>query len=241
MDNPVAIESCSPQKSARDDYYMMTKSAYARFIGKRRLLDAYHAAKTGIDGLMGDIVPYVNQQINMYEETAKLIRKMGVEKFKEVWDPPQGISKPKALRTLGKYMTLKACWDVFQTPTGKKWLIDYCDEFVKSVEEEVVKSMSKKEKIQEAIAPKPELPPAAPGPAVQAPKPPPPPGVAPPLTIAQPPPSPPPEPKPEVKPLIKATQIGEAPAPAPTPAPTPTPEKPKEEADLDKILNELEP
>ena len=232
--NPVAIEACSPQKSARDDYYMMTKSVYARFIGKKRLLDAFHAAKIGTSGLMGDITPHIYQQINMYEETAKLVRKMGVERFKEVWEPPQGISKPKALRTLGRYMTLKSCWDTFQTPMGKDWLNKYCDEFVKSVEEEVVKSMSKKDKIQEAITPKPELPPMSP--LTQAPKPLPPPGVLPPPTIAQ-PPAPAPVPTPEIKPESKAVVVSLIKA---TPI-EPLPNTKEIKDDLDKILSELEP
>jgi hypothetical protein len=243
------IERCSPQKCAQDDYYLMTKSSYARFIGKKRLLDTYHAAKKGTDGLMGDITPHVQAQIDTYEETAKLIRKMGVDRFKEVWEPPPKMSKRKALRMLGKYMTLKSCWDTFQTTAGKEWLNSYCTELVKCIEGEVMKIEDKKDKIKAAVTPqttppaalppsppKPEppkqtLPPALPLDKA-APKPTPPPGFTPPPTIATPAPEVKPEPKIEKVPVIKTEVLEEN---------SKKEELKKIENNLDEILEELEP
>jgi hypothetical protein len=249
--NVEAIETCSPQKCAQDDYYLMTKSTYARFIGKKRLLDTYHAAKKGMDGLMGDIAPHVQVQIDTYEETAKIIRKMGVERFKEVWEPPSKMSKRKALRMLGKYMTLKSCWDTFQTTAGKEWLNAYCTELVKCIEGDVMKIEDKKDKIKAAVTPQPTLPPTAP-PALpppppeppkktlptilplskEAPKPPPPPGFTPPPIIASPKPEVKPEPKIEKVPMIKIQVLDES---------NKKEEIKKIENNLDEILSELEP
>jgi hypothetical protein len=245
------IEAASPKKNASDDYYMMTKSTYARFIGKKRVLAVYHAAKRGPAGLIGDVAPYVQEQVKKYEETAKLIRQMGVDRFKEVWEPPEGISKRKALRLLGKYMTLKACWDTFQTAAGKAWLIAYCEEMSKCIEADVMKGADKKEKIKEALTPNPEAPapapakpaskpapkPApAPAPAPvgnQMPMPPPPPGFAPPQAAppALPQPAPPAPVATPPTPLVKTEVLGEEKKPVET--------KPIG-VELDEILEELE-
>ena len=131
----------SPETTAREDYHTMTKSSYAMFIGKKRLLKAYKAAQEGYDSIIGSYKHTVEKELeknraNGMDATAELLRQSGMTKFKQIWEPPEGLNLKAAIKMLLKYLVLKDCWNTFNLPEGKEWFTKYCAEFVKAVEEE---------------------------------------------------------------------------------------------------------
>jgi len=131
----------SPEIIARDDYYMMAKSNYAAFIGKKRLLKAYHTAKKGFDSIVGSYKGFIEKRLmeaatNGMDFAAEKLREMGTDEFGKVWDPPNGMNKKAAMKMLLKYLILKDCWQTFTSDYGKDWFTKYCNEFVKAVDED---------------------------------------------------------------------------------------------------------
>lgn len=131
----------SPENTAREDYHEMTKSSKAIFIGKNRLLKAYHAAKIGPEKTIGSYSKYVEGELDKARQSgmdgmAEQLRNIGVKEFKKVWEPPQGLNQSAGIKLMLKYLVLKDCWNQFIAPEGKEWFTRYCAEFVKAVEEE---------------------------------------------------------------------------------------------------------
>jgi len=131
----------SPEKIAREDYHMMAKSNYAAFIGKKRLLKAYHTAKKGYDSIVGSYKKFIEKKLmeattDGMDFAAEKLRDIGTDEFAKVWDPPDGMNKKAAIKMLFKYIILKDCWAVFISDYGREWFTKYCNEFVKAVDED---------------------------------------------------------------------------------------------------------
>jgi hypothetical protein len=144
-----------PERVAREDYHTMTKSSYAVFIGKARLLKAYQAAKEGYDGILGKYKPVIEKKLaearnSGMDGMAEQLRKLGTKSFAQMWQPPEGVNKRAGIIQLLRYILLKDCWTVFVTTEGKEWFTSYGAEFVKAVEEDYI-SDDKKKKIQAMI------------------------------------------------------------------------------------------
>ena len=131
----------TPERIAREDYHTMTKSSYAMFIGKKRLVKSYKAAKEGVSGLMGKNMGYIRRKqeealVNGMDVAAEKLRELGVAEFKNIWDPPEGMNFKVAIKELLRYIILKDCLTVFSSEVGNEWLDRYCKEFVKAVDED---------------------------------------------------------------------------------------------------------
>jgi len=153
--NEERLRAFLPERVAREDYHTMTKSSYAVFIGKARLLKAYQAAKEGYDGILGKYKTTIEKKLaearnSGMDMMAEQLRKMGTKKFAQMWEPPVGVNKKAGIIQLLKYILLKDCWTVFNTTEGREWFTSYGAEFVKAVEEEYI-SDDKKRKIQAMI------------------------------------------------------------------------------------------
>jgi hypothetical protein len=145
----------SPDRTAREDFHTMTKSSYAIFIGKKRLLKAYHAAKVGYDELIGKYKVFIEKQLDEARKSgmdmaAEKLREVGVKDFEKMWEPPMGMDRKAGVKQLLKYLILKDCWVVFTTDSGKEWFKKYCEEFVKAVDEDYNKD-DKREKIRRML------------------------------------------------------------------------------------------
>jgi hypothetical protein len=149
------VRAFLPERVAREDYHTMTKSSYAVFIGKARLLKAYQAAKEGYDGILGKYKPTIEKKLaearnSGMDGMAEQLRKFGTKKFAQMWKPPEGVNKKAGIIQLLKYILLKDCWTVFSTKEGREWFTAYGAEFVKAVEEDYI-SDDKKRRIQAMI------------------------------------------------------------------------------------------
>jgi hypothetical protein len=141
-----------PERIAREDYHTMTKSSYAMFFGKKRLLKAYKAASEGVTGLLGKNMIYIRKKqdealVNGMDVAAEKLRELGVAEFKKIWDPPEGMNFKVAVKELLRYIILKDCLITFNSPEGNAWLDRYCKEFVKAVDEDF-KTDDKRAKIR---------------------------------------------------------------------------------------------
>lgn len=159
-------ELFSPERTAREDFHTMTKSSYAIFIGKKRLLKSYQAAKVGFDEIIGKYEPFINRQLDDARKSgmdmaAEKLRDVGAREFEKIWEPPPGMDKRAGIKQLLKYLALKECWIVFSTEYGKLWFKQYASEFVKVVEEDYLKD-DKREKIRKMLSKPAPTPPALP-------------------------------------------------------------------------------
>jgi hypothetical protein len=145
----------SPERVAREDFNTMTKSSYSVFIGKKRLLKSYHAAKEGPEAVIGRYGDMIEKELetarnNGMDGTAELLRQNGTKRFAAQWEPPPGMNKREGIKKLMQYLILKDCWGVFKSDKAKQWFDRYCKEFVVAVDEDI-KFDDKRNKIREMV------------------------------------------------------------------------------------------
>ena len=124
-----------PELVVNEDFGNLTSPLNAALVGKKRMVEAYKAAKQGYQFYLDKYTPIIESTIPLYDDRYNLFVEEGRRGLETKWIPPKGMTIDSAIKILKLYGTLKTFYDKLLTTDGQEWMQKYQNQMVKRFQE----------------------------------------------------------------------------------------------------------